>query len=288
MKANANHRQLRPRSKLFRALGDQEPPDTIQIKNEHYKKTQVLKHDSWAATALYEGTSGLIICKFNRQQPIFGIPMKWLGKALGQRENRFLQLFADVPYLPKFSGYVSLDGQLLSHATAHKYIAGVTLRRYKKKLHDDFFSKLQDVLKIIHDRRVAYVDLNKQENILVDEQGDPYLIDFQICFHLSEHWPWNSAFFRWWLQILQRSDCYYLMKHYTKFRPDLFTPSEFEEARKRPWFLNVHRCIVVPLRTLRRRLLVLLGFRSRNGKATSELFVEEGLRENDAHKDLNV
>ncbi|TAL65313.1 MAG: hypothetical protein EPN84_01695 [Legionella sp.] len=271
------NKALRPRTKLFRALGLEDPPQTLQIAAESYELVKVFKHDSWAATALYEGAKGLVVCKFNRQQAIFGLPMRWLGKALAQRENRFLQLFAQVPHLPKFSGAVSVAGKILPHVSAHDYIEGVPLRQYSQKVKDDFFPKLQQILQIIHSQNISYMDLNKQENILVDLQGEPYLIDFQICFHLKNSWPGNSAPMRGLLKLLQESDRFHLMKHYVKLRPDLLTPEELQKAQQRPWFLKVYRCIQIPLRTARRKLLTLLGFR-KSGKVTSEVFVEEGFR----------
>lgn len=268
---------LRPRTKLFRALGLYDPPEHLQIANEPYQLVKVYKHDSWAATALYEGARGLVVCKFNRQQSIFGFPMGWLGKALAQRENRFLTLFADVAHLPKYSGAVSVNGKELAHVSAHDYIEGVPLRQYQHPVSDDFFPKLQNLLAIIHQKNISYMDLNKQENILVDLKGDPYLIDFQICFHLSKNWPGNSFLVKKLLAMLQESDRYHLMKHYIKLRPDLLTPEQLQKAQQRPWFLKVYRCIQIPLRTARRKLLTVLGFR-KEGKVTTEVFVEEGFR----------
>ena len=271
-------KNVRPRSKLFRALGEQEPPNEVQINRQSYRLQEIYKHDSWAATAIYEGKSGKIVCKFNRQQSIFGIPMGWLGRRLAHRENKFLQMFADLPNIPSYCGEVVAYEEILPYASAHIYVEGTPLRRYPHKVSDDFFPQLQNVLKIIHTHQISYMDLNKQENILVTEDGKPCLIDFQICFHLSHRWPGNSAPMRFLLQLLQRSDDYHLMKHFTRLRPDLFTPSELQQAQKRPWFLNLYRCFQIPLRTLRRRLLTALGFRNRSGKVNSETFVEHGIR----------
>jgi len=275
-------KQVRARAQLFRALGLEDPPLKIQISSVPYQRVKIFKHDSWAATALYEGARGLVVCKFNRQQPIFGIPMQWLGNALAQRENRFLELFPDHPNLPRYSGVVTADGKMLSHVSAHDYIEGVPLRQYKEKVNDDFFPKLQHLLALIHQNNISYMDLNKQENILVDIKGNPYLIDFQICFHLKKSWPGNSAPFRGLLRLLQESDRFHLMKHYVKLRPDQLTAEELEKAQKRPWFLKVYRSIQIPLRTLRRKLLTVLGFR-KDGKVTSEVFVEDGFRNKESN-----
>ena len=270
--------KVRPRSALFRALGAQEPPEQIEIQNQTYQLLEIYKHDSWAATAIYQGKSDKVVCKFNRQQPIFGIPMDWLGRKLAQRENRFLQLFKDVPNIPDCCGDVFHNGQLLSYASAHIYVEGTPLRRYPGKVSDDFFPELQHLLRLIHSQNISYMDLNKRENILVTQDGKPCLIDFQICFHLPKKWPGNCALTRYLLRLLQQSDSFHLLKHYTRLRPDLFTPDALKAAQKRPWFLNIYRCVQIPLRTLRRKLLALLGFRNRSGKVDSEVFVEHGIR----------
>jgi hypothetical protein len=44
--------------------------------------------------------------------------------------------------------------------------------------------------------------------------------------------------------------------------------------RLRPWWIRAHRCVAVPFRTVRRRLLTVLGIRSRSGHAFSEAFPE--------------
>lgn len=282
------HNKVRPRSPLFRALGAENPPAQIEINQQCYHLLEIYKHDSWAATAIYAGKTDKIVCKFNRQQSIFGIPMRWLGRWLAQRENKFLQLFADLPSIPPYRGKVTAQGAALPHVSAHTYIEGTPLRRYPNKVSDEFFPQLQQILKIIHAQQISYMDLNKQENIIVTASGAPCLIDFQICFHLPKRWPGNSAPMRYLLRILQQSDEFHLRKHYTRLRPDLFTPQALQLARQRPWFLHIYRCIQIPLRTLRRQLLATLGFRSRSGKVTSEAFVEHGIRENPLDHDTVV
>ena len=81
-------RTVRPRPPLLRALGAGEPPRTVEIDGNTYRWVETFKHDSWAATGLYSGANGAIVCKFNRTQPIFGFPMTWLGRRLARREAR--------------------------------------------------------------------------------------------------------------------------------------------------------------------------------------------------------
>ncbi len=100
----------RRRPALFRALGDADPPRRVEIGGARYRRERILKHDSWACTALYAGTAERVICKFNRQQSIFGLPMAWLGRRLARREMAFYQLLSDLPCIAPPCDAVSVRG----------------------------------------------------------------------------------------------------------------------------------------------------------------------------------
>ena len=65
--------------------------------------------------------------------------------------------------------------------------------------------QLHDLLREIHRRNVAYVDTNKPENILLGDDGRPYLIDFQISWDLDSLLG-NNPLTRWWLRTCQREE----------------------------------------------------------------------------------
>ena len=94
-------KSVRHRPPLFRALGAGEPPQTVYVAGRPYRHIDTFKHDSWAATALYRSDEGDgIVCKFNRAQPIFILPMSWLGRRLARRENGLLKRLAAVAGAP--------------------------------------------------------------------------------------------------------------------------------------------------------------------------------------------
>jgi hypothetical protein len=95
---------------------------------------------------------------------------------------------------------------------------------------------------------------------------------------LPKRWPGNSALIRYFLRILQEADRYTLKKHFVDVRPDLFTQEEWQEAKRPPWFIKLHRAVAVPFRQLRRKILKVLRFRDSSGKHYSETFVEAGSR----------
>lgn len=268
----------KPRPKLFRALGKAEPPQEVQIGDTRYQLLEILKHDSWAATAIYHSEEEKIICKFNRQQAIGLFPMRWLGRRLANRENYLLRRLTDLPNVPDYRGPVTVNGQVLPNVASHVFVEGHPLQQ-GEQLSDAFFHDLQETLAVMHTRGIAYVDLHKAENILVGDDRRSYLIDFQVCFIR----PANSLLARLMMGVeraLQQMDYYHYRKHLCVHRPDLSgcTIAEFNQGNERPWWLNVHRTVAVPLRTLRRRLLVALGIRKGAGQATSEHFAEDAVR----------
>ena len=264
----------RQRPPLFRALGADEPPDEIELDGRSWRRVETFKHDSWAATALYRtGKGRAAVCKFNRREPIFGLPMRWLGRALARREAAMLRRLADVPLVPDPLGRVRRQGRVLPNAVAHVFVPGHPLRE-GQRVDDAFFPALEGLLAELHGRGIAYVDLHKRENVLVGDDGRPYLIDFQISVCLLAVWPLTVL-----LRILQRSDDYHLAKHYARYRPDQCGYGPATIAMRRPWWIRLHRAFAVPLRQSRRQLLVWLGIRRDDGRSATEAFPEQAVRE---------
>jgi len=271
----------RRRPKLFRALGNSEPPCEIVVDGLVLQHQETIKHDSWAATAIYANESQKVVCKFNRTQAIVFLPMRWLGKILAKRENDMYQRLADLPSIPKGYHKVCSGEQQLTNAAAHEFIEGNPVR-WHDKLDDEFFIRLLATIQELHRRDIAYVELNKSENVIIDEAGAPYLIDFQISFTKPTRFPMKIWPLSWFgnrvLKVLQRCDLYHLAKLVKRFRPDQANQAEFARLLERPAWIKAHRKVAVPFRKLRRKLLVLFGIRSGKGKPHTELFIEEGLR----------
>lgn len=266
----------RPRPAMYRALGDAEPPETVRIGGREYRLERVFKHDSWAATALYAAstTGERAVCKFNRQQGIGPVPMRWLGRHLARNEAKVLDRMAGAGGVPENLGPVEVGGEVLPYAVARRYIEGNPLGR-KDKVGDDFFPGLRRILDVLHARGMAYVDLHKRENVLVGDDGKPYLIDFQISFAAPAGWRGRLPLTRVCLRLLQRSDDYHFDKMWARSRPD---QNGGEEGLRRPWWIEAHRLVARPFRSLRRRHLVKRGIRTGQGRAGSEHFTEEALR----------
>lgn len=269
---------VRPRPALFRALGRNEPPPIITVGGERHELVEVFKHDSWAATALYRGERGKMVVKFNRRRrPALLRPDAWLGCWLARREAHAYRLLRGVPGVPTVGGDVRVNGRLWRTAVAHPYLEGHPLHMDERP-QDLFFPQLSAMLAAMHERGMAYADLNKRENVIVAEDGTPALVDFQLHYAPARWTLWFPPV-RWLRRSLQAGDLYHLRKHRLWHRPDLVPPDEHDLSQLRPPGVRFWRAIYsVPVTHLRRRLLLWLRIRSGTGRAVSELAPEKAAR----------
>ena len=265
---------VKARPKWLKALGPDSPPENLEIAGVPHRLVEVFKHDSWAATALYESPWSILrVVKLHRQAPLFFIPMGWLGRRTARNERKLLEQLSGLDGIPALAGLVSAGGPVLEHAVAREYIAGHPLGN-REAVPDSFFHDLESLLRGMHERRTVYVDLHKRENIIVSEHGKPCLIDFQISISWPRWLPRGPLF-----RIFQRSDEYHLMKHWSRCRPDQCGMDSVEVQKRIPWWIRAHRLVARPFRELRRRLLVRVGVRSGKGRVETEVFAEHALRD---------
>jgi len=258
----------------LRALGREEMPTRIDLPDGPYLHERTYKHDFFAATGLYTGPSGLAILKIGRQASVFGLPMRWLGKRLADRECELYQAVADLSGVPRCLGRWGPTGFV------HAFVQGHPLQR-DERVDAHFFPRLEQLLKQLHQRGIAYVDLEKRENILVDDQGHPWLIDFQISWHwLNDGQPRQglqrlipAALGRFILARLQEGDLYHLLKHHRRHRPDGLTSQQIAASYRSGPFIAMHRRLFRPFTLLRRSILKKLTGRSRSPKQDGPEFV---------------
>ena len=95
-------------------------------------------------------------------------------RAMIRREHRVYQRLKDVPGVPRCYGLRDADHLVL------EYIDSESLRAADKSLsdHDEFYSRLREIIRHVHAAGVAHTDLKRKNNVLVAADGRPYLIDF--------------------------------------------------------------------------------------------------------------
>ena len=227
------------------AFGSDALPEQIELSGIRCQLMQLFKHDFFAATGLYQGPMGPVVLKHYRHRPCFGLPMEWMGRWMAGRESRHYKVLDGLGGIPRFICHYQSTGLV------HAFIPGQDLRR-DLALPDTFFDDLFALMEQLHRRRMAYVDANKMDNVLVGDNGKPYLIDFQI----SLHWPTASRWHgpRWLLGRFQQADLYHLLKHKRRCRPDQMSEGELQRSTRNRWIL-LHRLIANPFRKCRRKIL---------------------------------
>ncbi len=239
-----------------RILRGKMPRDQFALEGHVYRLEKTLKQDFFAATGRYRRDDGLVVCmKHYHTEPWLGLDLQWAGRLMADREVRHYRLLQDLPNVPR------LVGRLGKSAFLHTWVEGHDLLDHAGPLPDDFFDRLEALLKEVHARGLAYVDMNKPDNVLVDETGRPVLIDFQISWAPERHWGPVGWLARKLLAVLQREDRYHVRKLKRRYRRDLMTPKEIEASYERTWILNLHRVVGAPLRDLRRKFLEWVGAR---------------------------
>jgi len=234
--------------KAIRAMGAADPPEQILVQGQVHTRLLVFKHDFFAATALYEGPLGKVVLKLGRRESFLGLPLAWIGRVLIGHEARLYEHLDGIPGVPRFLGHWQNYGLM------HEYVEGHQLAR-GEWVGDEFFPQLSALIGQVHQRHTAYVDLEKRENILVGDDGRPYLIDFQISWHVPSSWRGHRFPARFVLKVLQDADRYHLRKHHRRTRPDQLTDEQIEAGRRPPFYIAWHRVLTRPFTRIRRRAL---------------------------------
>lgn len=242
----------KPRHLWLYALPGGTLPTAVDCDGRRFERVATFKHDFFAATGLYRGPdAALAVLKVGRTNTLWGLPVTWLGRWLRDHECRLYAELQDLPGVPRLIGRVGPTGFL------HAFVPGHPLAR-REAVSDTFFAELRTLLDAIHSRDIAYVDLNKRQNVLVGDDSRPYLIDFQISLGgVSEPWR-RLPPMQWLLARFQRADDYHFLKHKRRLRPDQLTDAERHAVARLSIWIRLHRLIARPLTYVRRWFLARL------------------------------
>jgi hypothetical protein len=250
----------------FYACGGRGLPPRITCLGGQYILEKVLKHDFCAATGIYkrdmeaaggkpeedfkrQASNGTppsrLICKINRCTHFCLLPLGLIGRLVTHYEVRNLRRCEGIAEVP------TVLARIGPHMYVYEYIEGKSLNE-RPSLPADFFDRLVIVLQKVHARNLVHFDLHKPGNIVVDTEGKPHIIDFQISRHIGDRFLLSrrlSSRFRRWLQSY---DLYYIYKHKRHLQRRLLTQAEAELSRNHTLGMEILRVIAKPYRKVLR------------------------------------
>jgi predicted Ser/Thr protein kinase len=219
-----------------------EPGDRVSIRGKSFDVLQVLKMDFFSENYLLKEARQRYVLKLSRLKGLSFLPFGWdLAARLSRREYRLYRWLEGIEGIPRV-----LEGRGRNWLV-HEFVEGKTLReldlesRHRppgqgRLVGERFFAELEAILRAVHARGVAYMDLSKTENIIAGRDGRPYLIDFQIGIQFKSRSGLRGRLFA----LLRREDLYQLKKQKRRFRPDLMTPAEIMESRRKSGLSRLH------------------------------------------------
>ncbi len=204
-------------------------PQELLIDDKLYHYARVLKDDFFSINLLYQNVEGEgYVLKLSDFRFVGGWIFRPLACLISHHEYRVYQRVANLEGIPTLGPRWGWRGYF------HRYIEGKTLHEVTPhgELPENFFDRLKNVIQAVHARKVFYVDLNKQGNVICSTEGDPYLIDFQIslAFPIGAGW-WERRLNPIFNRLIQE-DLYHLYKHKKSFQLQQMTEEELQLAKR--------------------------------------------------------
>jgi hypothetical protein len=204
---------------------------SLEVGGRTYRVLSILKQDRYARSLLLEAPGGArFVLKESVMRLPPGVRVPPLASLLARHEAGLYRRLEGIPGIPR------LVSQPRPDAFLREYVEGATVRE-TPRLPGGFFASLEEVLRAVHARGVAYVDLAKEENVLVGEDGRAWLIDFQVS--LSREGPLRPL-----VGLLQREDLYHLSKMRLRRGPGEATDEDRRRVGGRGRLGRIHRATV--------------------------------------------
>ena len=126
-----------------------------------------------ASIRIYQGPAGAFAIK----EPSGSWLRGTISRVAVRREADVYRRLQGIPGIPTCFGFLNDRYLVLEH------VPGDTLQALQDQLanREEFFKKLLETLRTMHDAGVAHGDLKRKQNILVGPGEQPYVIDFGIA-----------------------------------------------------------------------------------------------------------
>lgn len=149
-------------------------------------------------------------------------------------------------------GVPQIESKIDKCAIAMEHISHKTLGEIPEdSIGNDFYYELAKIVDEIHKRGVAHCDLRSRGNVLVGEDGKPYVVDFAACVYLGRG---INPFTRWLFYQFVEADKNAVIRLKKKFSPGHLSETEKAEIAHPMPFEKQARWIGCTVRNLVRAL----------------------------------
>ena len=177
--------------------------------------------------------------------PLFSL---LLGSILARRESKALRCLSSVDGVPL------LIGRRGSRALIMEWFSAVPFKTLQRdtEFWKRYFIVLEQTLAAIHQSGVAHCDLRSLNNVLVNEGGEVFIVDFVACCFKGRRWNLLShAVFRRFC----RADRDAVLKLKQQVAPELLSDEQWNRLKHVGWFARGARNTGKLIRRLSRILL---------------------------------
>lgn len=150
-------------------------------------------------------------------------------------------------------GIPQLVGKMDRYALVMEHIAGESLEKLDRgRLGNEFYTRLREVIDDMHAHGVAHCDLRSRGNVMLGEDGSPYVVDFAACVYRGRG---INPFTRWLFKQFVRADNNAVLLIKKRLSPELLTEEEKHELSVPLPFERAAKFIGENVRKLTRRFL---------------------------------
>ncbi|QOC23065.1 protein kinase family protein [Wenzhouxiangella sp. AB-CW3] len=128
--------------------------------------------------------------------PVGHGPRRWLSLAGLRREHRAYQRLSGI------GGFARCFGLYHGHYLVLERLQAEPLKQATLSDPAEFFRQLLDLIRQMHSRGVAHGDLKSRQNVMVDAQGQPFIVDLGTAVIQREGWhPISQRLFQYMRRI---------------------------------------------------------------------------------------
>lgn len=195
------------------------------MSEQRFSIIKTLKIDMFSVVhlALYQGQTVII-----RDMHSIKKLHKVVAKFLNRNEVKLLKKIdsLECPNFPKLI-------ESASDYTIRSYLSGAPIQQSSTKLNDDFFNKALELVQMLHENGIVHNDLEKAENWIVLDNGEPGMIDFQLAKYFSR----NTFLFK----LLKKVEIRHVIKSKKQFSDSPLSPAELNILNNRG---RIHKFII--------------------------------------------